>query len=97
MENSNIITVSAFCSYHQVDFAFLVQVQEIGVVEMPALEEDLALEQEELYKLEQVVRLHKELHINADGIGAVLQLLEKVEQLQQENRELKSKLARMGL
>jgi len=45
-----------------------------------------------LPKLEQIVRLHQELNINSEGIDAIINLLKRIENMQNEIIELRNKL-----
>ncbi|MBS9524536.1 chaperone modulator CbpM [Litoribacter alkaliphilus] len=92
MENRNLITVSSFCTYHGLEISFISKVQEEGLLEISYIEGDTYLPEDILHKLEQIVRLYKELNINPEGIGAIFHLLEKIEHLQEENEKLKTRL-----
>jgi uncharacterized membrane protein YjjP (DUF1212 family) len=56
------------------------------------MEQEHYIHQEELPKLEKMVRLHQDLGINLEGLEAIHHLLEKVEQMQSEVNLLKNKL-----
>jgi hypothetical protein len=45
-----------------------------------------------LEKIEKLLRLHIDLSINIEGLDVILQLLEKVENLEEELKEAKNKL-----
>jgi hypothetical protein len=96
MENRNRITIETFCRYHEVEENFLFTVQEVGLIQLEIIENKPFIPEEKLSELERIVRLHRELEINPEGIGAVLQLLGKIESLQKENQELKNRLKRFG-
>jgi hypothetical protein len=66
--------------------------QELGLVEIVQEEAEFYLEEEKLSRLEQIVRLYKDLDLNPEGVEVVMGLLKKIEELQEENFSLKRKL-----
>ncbi|WP_143960957.1 chaperone modulator CbpM [Litoribacter populi] len=90
---NELITLRSFCHFHEIEVSFVIQVQEEGLLELLQIEEETFIREEELSKLERMVRLYKQLRINAEGIGAIMQLLEKIEALEVENEMLKKKLS----
>jgi chaperone modulatory protein CbpM len=96
MDRSSHITIHSFCSYHEVEISFIATIQEEGLLGSLPLEEEQVIGEEELLMLERIVRLYKGLNINPEGIGAVLHLLDKIDELQKENQELRKRLDRLG-
>lgn len=95
MENSNLIAIDTFCHYHKVDVSFVTTIQELDLINFVFVEESRFILEEKLPLLEKIVRLHKELEINPEGIEIVLHLLERIDFLDKENQFLKSKLTRL--
>jgi len=54
--------------------------------------ETLYIQENELSKLEQIVRLHQELNINSEGVDAIINLLKRIENMQNEITVLRNKL-----
>jgi len=48
--------------------------------------------EEKLYKVERIIRIHRELNVNIEGIDVVLNLLDKVDKLQNEVYNIQSRL-----
>jgi len=96
MENRNLIAIETFCTYHNVEHSFIYTIEDAGLIEIILVDAGSFIYEEKLSDLERIVRLYKELEINAEGIGAVLQLLDKIDDLQRENYYLKKKLDRLG-
>lgn len=95
MENKNLIAVETFCTYHNVEHSFIYTIEDAGLIEIILVEESSFIPEDKITELEKIVRLNKELDINAEGIGAVLQLLDRIDDLQRENQYLKKKLKRL--
>lgn len=92
MENKNLIAIETFCTYHNVEYSFIYTIEDAGLIEIILIDKNSFIYEDNLSDLERIVRLYKELDINAEGIGAVLQLLDKIDDLQRENYYLKKKL-----
>lgn len=95
MEKSNLIAVQTFCSSHEIGTDFIYSIREIGLIELVELEEetDDFIEENQLPNLEKTVRLHKDLHINNEGIAAIFELLQKLDSLNQQVNHLQNRLA----
>jgi len=95
MENKNLIAIETFCTYHNVEHSFIYTIEDAGLIEIILVDDSSFIYEEKLSDLERIVRLYKELDINPEGIVAVLQLLDRIDDLQKENYYLKKKLERL--
>lgn len=92
MEAANYISITEFCTHHELDYAFIRSLDEYGLVQIYTIEEDQFIEKEQLRELEKIMRLHYELQINLEGIDAIYHLLHKVSDLQNEVALLRNRL-----
>jgi hypothetical protein len=92
MKTENLIPAIEFCTSHDIEFSFIYSLQETDLIELIIIEETIFLNPAELPKLEQILRLHRELEINLEGIDVIINLLDRVEQIQYEMNVLKNKL-----
>ena len=92
MEQADIIVLDEFCASHQVEISFVRSLEEYGLVQTIIVDETLCVPGNELSKLEQIVRLHQELNINSEGIDVIINLLQRIENMQKEINGLRSKL-----
>ena len=92
MESADMIILDEFCTNHEVDISFVRSLEEYGLIETIIVNETLCIQENKLPKLEQIVRLHQELNINSEGIDAVINLLKRIENMQNEIIELRNKL-----
>ncbi len=90
--NTYYITIKDFCSSHEIEESFVFTLSEYDLVTVEIVEQEHYIHQEELPKLEKMVRLHQDLGINLEGLEAIHHLLERVEQMQTEVNLLKNKL-----
>src|SRR5688500_18308540 len=92
MQNDYLIPADQFCIQHNIDFTFINLLHKNGLLEITTLEQTQFIPEEHLPSLEKMMRLHYDLDINLEGIEAITHLLQRVEQLQNELRGLKSRL-----
>jgi len=97
MKQENYISVKTFCQHHGVKESFVYSMYEFELLQIDDSTEEALLSMDELPILEKMVRLHKELEINPEGVQAVYHLLQQVEGLQEEVAALKRKLDRFDL
>jgi len=92
MEPTNHISIHTFCQYHGIESRLIFTFQELGLVEIVEEDTELYLEEERLSRLEQIVRLYKDLDLSPEGVEVVIGLLGKIEKLQEEKLILTRKL-----
>ncbi|MFP2997318.1 chaperone modulator CbpM [Spongiivirga sp. MCCC 1A20706] len=94
MKTEYHIIIKDFCETHQIEEAFVLRLHEYDVIDLAIVKDQYMISDEQLPKLEQMVRLHRQLFINVEGLSAVDHLLEKINTLQGELLWLKRKLDR---
>ena len=92
METTDMIVLDEFCNSHQVEVSFVRTLEEHGLIETIIVNETMYIQENELSKLEQIVRLHQELNINSEGVDAIINLLKRIENMQNEITVLRNKL-----
>jgi len=93
MEQTDMIVLDEFCTSHKVEVSFVRTLEEHGLIETIIINETLYIQENELSKLEQIVRLHQELNINSEGVDAIINLLKRIENMQNEITVLRNKLS----
>jgi len=94
MENKKYIEITKLCEYYQIPEGFFVELQEVGLLEPPVIDKQhKAVDEDYLAELEKIMRLHYDLNINIQGIGTVLHLLNRIQDLENELRLLKKQLS----
>ena len=92
MRTENLIAAKQFCIYHEVEDTFITELQQAGIIEVTVVNQDYYIPESELQKLERLTRLHNELEINTAGIEAISHLLQRLEEIQEEMKQLRNKL-----
>jgi len=88
----DLIIADEFCASHQLEISFIHSLKDHGMIETVFVDQALCIYAEELPRLEQIVRLHRDLEINLEGIEVINDLLERIEELQNEIARLKNRL-----
>ncbi len=94
MKKATYIQIQKCCDHYNIELSFVQQLQEYEIVHIETADNEMMISEQELSKLEKMVRLHHELNINPQGLQAVHHLLEKVTGLQEEVNLLRRKLNR---
>ena len=92
MATRHLITITDFCNYHHVEHTFVSSLHEAGLIKIDRIEQNNYIPQTELQKLEKMIRLHHDLEINIAGIEAITHLLQRVESLNEDIRNMRNKL-----
>ncbi|MDB4923455.1 chaperone modulator CbpM [Mucilaginibacter sp.] len=88
----NLIATTEICTYHDVEYNFINSLGEAGLVALKVVKKNTYVPETELQKLEKMIRMHHELDINVAGIEAIIHLLDRVEQMQEELRVLRNRV-----
>jgi MerR HTH family regulatory protein len=94
MEPVAWIPAAVCCEHYQIEFSFIRNLHESGLIGMTAQEGGFFLSPGDLPQLEKFIRWHYELSINPEGIEAVAHLLGRINMLQEENRILRNRMQR---
>ena len=86
------ITISEYCNHYHIETTFIDVLEEMGIIQLDSRDNEKFLDSEKLQDLDRCRQLHYELHINPEGIDAILNLLEKQQKLQDEIQALKNRL-----
>lgn len=92
MDTKNLISLRTFCMHYEIEESFVYTLNEYGIFQVKTKKQQPYLRHKDLPLLEKMIRLHKDLDINPEGIQAVYQLMKQVEELQLQVQQLKSKL-----
>ncbi len=92
MNASELIRAEEFCSQHQISISFLEMLNERGLTRLAVVQEVIYIPSDELTELERIMRLHFDLEINLEGVEVITRLLQKMNEMQEEQRVLKNRL-----
>ena len=92
MKNENMISATEFCECYHIEISFIDTLKKAGLVEIATIEDTSYIRESQLNDLEKMVRLYYDLDINIEGIDAVINLLQRMEDMQHEITLLKNRL-----
>jgi len=87
-----MIVLDEFCTSHQIEISFIQSLEQHGLIQTIIVDRKKFLLMDELSYLERIIRLHRELNINPEGIDVVNNLLQEMEIMQNEISDLRNKL-----
>jgi hypothetical protein len=89
---TDMIELNEFCNSHQIEVSFIQSLEEYGLVEIVIADQSMCIYATELPRLERIVRLHRELNINPEGIDVIDQLLKRLNDMHHEIIQLRNQL-----
>ena len=92
MNLDNLISIPDLCSHYQIEIAFFTTLDEMGLVEIKTIETISYVETKAIFKIDKMIRIHKDLDVNIEGIDVVFNLLHKMETLQNQVLILNNRL-----
>ena len=92
MRNDNLILISTICECYSLDFSFIDELYQHGMVEIVNREDAIFINEDHLSLLEKIIRIHNDLNVNVEGIAVIIDLIDRIDLLEQENKSLRRKI-----
>ena len=92
MQEELLISADEFCTCHNIEFSFIRNLQEFGMIELITRQNASYIAESQLEKLERILRLHDDLEINVEGIDTITHLLQRISRMQNEITILRNRL-----
>jgi chaperone modulatory protein CbpM len=93
MEQDDMIRMESFCMVYEVEPSLLHILEESGLLEIVHEQDVEFITAASLEQVDKLLRLHRELDINAEGLEAIAHLLQKISALQHEICRLQNRLS----
>lgn len=93
MKTKNLIPLSLLYIQYNLEMSFFFNLHEMGLLEILTVDETKYVRPESVHEIEKMIRIHEELEVNIHGIDVILNLLEKIELLQNELISVKNRLS----
>lgn len=90
MNMENLIPASEFCQNHMIELSFINSLQENGFIETTIINDKSYISVNQLQNIEKIVHLYYDLDINLEGIDAVINLLNRINDMQEEITRLRN-------
>jgi len=88
MAAPKLIAVKEFCLHHQVKTDLILEMYSHEMLELVWIKRTVYIPEKNLPQLEKMIRLHRDLQLNLEGIQTVLQLLHSLEKKEAELQKL---------
>jgi hypothetical protein len=92
MSEIRTIEIAQLCKHYEVEISFFTGLSDIGLIEVITVEERPCIAEERIAEVEKMLRLHRDLDINFEGIDTIFNLLNRIDSLQNELDSVKSRL-----
>ena len=92
MEDQVYIAIEEICRHNSVSETFIFSLNDYDLIEISIINEIKCIPHNQLKTLEKFMRLHNDLEINSEGLGAIQHLTQRLEEMQQEINVLKKRL-----
>ncbi|MAM28547.1 MAG: MerR family transcriptional regulator [Flavobacteriaceae bacterium] len=92
MENTTHITVTHLCKQYEVTEELFTKFHDTGLIQITIQETQPCIAITSIHKVEKMIRLHKDLKVNPEGIDIILNLLDRIDNLSSEVSVLQQKL-----
>ena len=92
MSIENYIALNELCVHYEIEMSFFTSLNEIGLIEITTIESSHCIDREHIHAVEKMIRLHKDLDVNLEGIDTIFNLLDKIDELQADLLETKNRL-----
>ena len=92
MSKENLILVNKLCTHYEVEMVLFHHLQELGIIELKTIDDSHFIHEDKIGVVEKVIRIHRDLNVNLEGVDTVLNLLEKINALQTELNTVKNRL-----
>jgi len=84
MNIEKFIPLHKLCIHYKVEMSLFGDLNDMGLIEITTIEQFQYIHQDKIADIEKIIRMHHELNVNLEGIDIVLNLLQKIEDLQNE-------------
>ena len=82
----NLTEINIICLHYKIEPVFLHELNQFGLLKMQLIDQNYFIHHSSIYQLEKIIRLHHELNVNLEGIDIIMNLLEKINALDESLR-----------
>jgi hypothetical protein len=92
MNSQQLIPIQTLCTHYNIEITFFKGLYEHGLIDIVTVETAIFIYEDQIQQLEKMIRLHQDLQLNIEGIDTVINLLEKIDDLQSELQLVRNRL-----
>ena len=94
MQPRDFFTVVELSEQYNLEVNFFEELGEVGLIHLDVYRGEKCIHQDLLHDVEKIIRIHRDLHVNLEGIDVVMNMLRRQEKLEAELLRLTNKLRR---
>ncbi|NOX86067.1 MAG: hypothetical protein GXO86_08905 [Chlorobi bacterium] len=83
------ITLREFANFHEISVTLIREFADFGLIEVRQIKNKPCIHIDDMERCERVIRLHKELGVNKEGIEIILEMRRRLEEMQKEITRMK--------
>lgn len=92
MNIEELIDTEELCEKYKIEHTFVQSLYNSGLIEVIRIEKREFVRYDEMAEFEKLMRLHYDLEINLEGLEAIKHLLDRINELKNQNIALKNRL-----
>lgn len=92
MSKENLVPINQLCDHYKIEASFFSDLHELEIVETHIIQGSIYIHEDKVSTLEKVIRLREDLGVDLEAIDIILTLLQKIDILNIELEEVKSRL-----
>lgn len=92
MSQEKFIPLHKLCELYKIEMSFFSSLNEIGLIQITTIEQSHCIHQDKINDIEKMIRMHRDLNINMEGIDIAFNLLQKINDLENELNSMKNRL-----
>lgn len=97
MKTTDLILLQQVCKHHEIELNFIYSLKELNLIEVVVFDGCEYVLENQLKEIEKMIRFHRELNINIQGIDAIYILLEQIKNLESELAKAHNKLREFNI
>ncbi len=93
MSDNQPLTISLICRHYRIEPVFIDQLIEVGLLETEDMQGQKVVPENQISRLDRMVRIHHDLEVNPQGIDVVFNLLSRIDELEQSLNDAMNRLS----
>lgn len=92
MKTTRYIRIQELCNGYELEEKYIFSLRDFGLLHIEEEEDEYLLPENDLPRFEKILNFHNDLNINMEGIEVIMNLLDKIENLNKDLDSLQRKL-----
>lgn len=93
MSQKKQIQLAEICLHYSIEESFIIDLNQHDLIVLVTVENELCIDEDDIVHLEKFIRLKNELNINSEGLDIIINLLSRIEKLEEELQSTQERLS----